>query len=187
MQPLDWREVFGNERCVEVDIGCGKGNFLLRSAQTRSDTNFLGVDRLLRRLRKVDRKIQRLSLQNARLVRVEAGYLVGYLVPKASVSVYHIYFPDPWPKRRHHRRRLMTALFLASVHRTLVAGGLVNCATDHEEYFHWIQGQFVRIDGFTETEPEILGDGTQSDFEREFLEARKRIHRCRWVKKSGGC
>lgn len=182
MEPLEWREVFATERRVEVDIGCGKGSFLLWSAQTRPDVNFVGVDRLLRRLQKVDRKIRRFSLQNVRLLRVEASYLVGYLVPKASVSAYHIYFPDPWPKRRHHQRRLMSGSFLLDLHRTLQDGGVVNCATDHEEYFQWIQGEFGRAAGFIETKPEILHEQTRTDFERKFLAVGKRIHRCRWVK-----
>ncbi len=183
MEPLDWCEVFGNERRVEVDIGCGKGSFLLRSAQTHPDTNLVGVDRLLRRLRKVDRKIQRLGLLNVRLLRVEASYLVGYLVPKASVSAYHTYFPDPWPKRRHHQRRLMSAAFLSNLHRTLQDGGVFNCATDHEEYFQWIQREFRRTPGFIETEAKILPEETRTDFERELLAAGKQIHRCRWVKR----
>jgi tRNA (guanine-N7-)-methyltransferase len=182
VEPLDWRGVFGNERRIEVDIGCGKGSFLLWSAQARRDANFVGVDRLLRRLRKVDRKIQRLGLPNLRLLRVEASYLVGYLVPKASVSVYHIYFPDPWPKRRHHQRRLMSAAFLLSLHRTLRGGGAVNCATDHEEYYRLIQGEFRKADGFTESEPDVPSEERRTDFEREFLAAGKQVYRCRWVK-----
>ena len=182
VNPLDWREIFGNERRIQMDIGCGKGSFLLWSARAYPETNFVGVDRLLKRLRKVDKKIQRLSLQNVRLMRVEASYLVGYLVPKASVSVYHIYFPDPWPKRRHHQRRLISGSFLLNLHRTLQDGGMVNCATDHQEYFQWIRGEFGGTPGFAETKPEILREETRTDFEREFLAAGKQVYRCRWVK-----
>ena len=182
IEPLDWHEVFATERRVEMDIGCGKGGFLLWSAQTHPDVNFVGVDRLLRRLRKIDKKIQRLSLRNARLLRVEASYLVRYLVPSASVSAYHIYFPDPWPKRRHHRRRLMSSSFLSDLHRTLQDGGVVNCATDHEEYFQWIQGEFQKTEGLIEAKPEVLPEETRTDFEREFLALGKQIHRSRWVK-----
>ena len=181
--PLDWRDLFGVERPVEVDIGCGKGSFLLRSAQAHPEVNFLGVDRLLRRLRKIDRRIQRSGLWNARLIRVEAGYMARYLIPKTSVSAYHVYFPDPWPKRRHHERRLMSTIFLSDLHRTLLDGGVVNCATDHEEYFQWIQGEFRRTDGLVELRPEVLSEDVRTDFEKEFLAAGKQIFRCRWVKK----
>ena len=182
MEPLDWYEVFGNERRIEVDIGCGKGGFLLCSAQLYPESNFLGVDRLLRRLRKVDKRIQRLGLQNVRLLRVEASYLVGYLVPRVSISAYHIYFPDPWPKRRHQQRRLMSGSFLSVLHRTLHDGGVINCATDHEEYFQWIQEEFARTANFIETKPEILREESRTDFEREFLAVGKPVYRCRWVK-----
>jgi tRNA (guanine-N7-)-methyltransferase len=183
LAPLDWREVFGNEQPVELDIGCGKGSFLLRSAQMNPGTNFVGIERLLRRARKIDRKVQRLGLQNVRLLRVEAGYLVGYLVPAAAVTAYHIYFPDPWPKRRHHPRRLMSPAFILDLQRTLRDNGTVNSATDHEEYFQWIQRGFLETTGFTEAEPEILSEQTRTDFEREFLSAGKPVYRCRWVKK----
>ena len=182
LEPLDWRQVFGNEQLVELDIGCGKGSFLLWSARTQSDTNFVGVERLLRRVRKVDRKVQRLGLRNARLMRVEAGYLVGYLVPASSVSAYHIYFPDPWPKRRHHQRRLMSAAFLSDLHRTLRNGGVAHCATDDGEYFQLIQHGFRETAGFTETEPEILPEQARTDFERDSLAAGTQVYRCRWVR-----
>jgi tRNA (guanine-N7-)-methyltransferase len=192
LEPLDWRELFGNEHRIELDIGCGKGRVLLWSVQAYPDTNFIGVDRLLRRLRRIDRKIQRFGagdpsheqfgLHNVRLIRAEASYFVAYLVPKASVSAYHIYFPDPWPKRRHRQRRLMSGAFLRDLHRTLERGGEVNCATDHDEYFRWIQAEFGRSSGFMETNPHVLTEATQTDFEREFLSAGKQIYRCCWVK-----
>jgi tRNA (guanine-N7-)-methyltransferase len=180
---LDWGEVFGNAQPVEVDIGCGKGSFLLWSAQTRATTNIVGVDRLLRRLRKIDRKVQRIGLPNVRLIRVEASYLVGFLVPEASVAAYHVYFPDPWPKRRHHQRRLIGGAFLSDLHRTLCEGGVVNCATDDVEYFQWIQQEFYRIGEYAETEAEVLPEAGRTDFERDFLATGTRFYRCRWVKK----
>ncbi|HUJ10906.1 MAG TPA: tRNA (guanosine(46)-N7)-methyltransferase TrmB [Verrucomicrobiae bacterium] len=182
VMPLDWDEIFGNTQRIEVDIGCGKGSFLLWAARTRAEMNFVGVDRLVRRLRKIDRKIQRLSLPNVRLLRVEASYFVGFLVPDLSVSVYHVYFPDPWPKRRHRQRRLISAGFLSNLHRTLCEGGAVNCATDSRDYYEWIERQFHQLESFRENEPEILPDEACTDFEREFSAAGKGVYRCRWVK-----
>src|SRR5512138_3837196 len=89
---LDWPAVFGRDRPVEIDIGCGKGRFLAWAAAQEPEHSFLGVDRLLARLRRVDRKVQRLGLANVRLVRIEAGYLVAHLVPARSVAAYHVYF-----------------------------------------------------------------------------------------------
>ena len=116
---LDWREVFAHDRPVEIDLGCGKGSFLLWAAGTHPQRNFLGVERLLRRLRRVDRKAVRAGLDNIRLIRIEASYLIVKLIPDSSVSTYHILFPDPWPKRRHHSRRLVCAPLLGDVHPRL--------------------------------------------------------------------
>ena len=180
---LDWRAVFAQDRPLEIDLGCGRGAFLLWAARTYPQRNFLGVERLLRRLRRVDRKAGRAGLDNVRLIRVEATYLIVKLVPDNSVSTYHILFPDPWPKRRHHARRLISAPLLGDVHRTLTAGGVVNCATDHEGYFEWIQREFQKTGQFGEQDPAVLPQEAWTDFEREFVAAGKSVYRCRWQKR----
>ena len=182
-EPLDWGAVFPQDQPIEIDLGCGKGSFLLWAAAANPTRNFLGVERLLRRVRRVDRKAVRGGLNNLRLVRLEAMYLVSKLVPDASVSTYHILFPDPWPKRRHHARRLISADFLADVHRTMTPDGAVNCATDHEEYFEWIQRAFEESARFTQAEPIALPPEARTDFEREFIAAGKPVYRCRWLKR----
>src|SRR5688572_3512508 len=106
MEPLELRALFGDDHPVEVDLGSGDGGFLLAYATTHRDRNFIGVERLLGRLRKIDRKGRRAGLEHIRLIRLEAAYLVQYLLPPASIAAMHIYFPDPWPKRRHWPRRL---------------------------------------------------------------------------------
>jgi len=179
-EPLSWRAVFAREQPIEIDLGCGRGSFLLWAAQAYPQRNFLGVDRLLRRLRRVDRKAVRDGLDNVRLIRVEAAYLIARLVPDNSVTTYHVSFPDPWPKRRHHSRRLICAPVLAEMHRTLAVGGLVNCATDHEEYFTWIQREFRQSGQFAERETEVLPPEARTDFERDFVAAGKPVYRCRW-------
>ncbi len=182
-EPLDWRAVFEREQPIEIDLGCGKGSFLLWAATTDPTRNFLGVERLLRRVRRVDRKAVRGGLNNVRLVRLEATYLVSKLIPEASVSIYHILFPDPWPKRRHHARRLISADFLADVHRTMTPDSAVNCATDHEEYFEWIQRAFASSARFAEASPVVLPPEARTDFEKEFVAAGKQVYRCRWLKR----
>jgi tRNA (guanine-N7-)-methyltransferase len=185
IEPLHWQSVFSESRPIEVDVGCGKGGFLLWAAQTQPDRNFFGVERLLLRLRKVDKKIRRLCLPNARLIRIEASYLIAKLIPESSVSVYHIYFPDPWPKRRHHRRRLFTPAFVADLRRTLQPGGAVNVATDQEDYFREI-GTLMRESGFFVAEPPLsLPDEARTEFEREFLTTGKPVFRGRWKKAVG--
>ena len=180
--PLSWNTIFERQAPLEVDVGCGKGSFLLHAAQENPNTNFIGVDRLLRRLRKIDKRIQRVGVHNIRLFRVEASYFVSYLVPEASISAYHIYFPDPWPKRRHQQRRLMSASFVSNLRRTLRDGGAINCATDHAEYYQWIHEEFRKTPGFLEDTGGLLSEKIGTDFEQDFLAAGKRIFRCRWIK-----
>jgi tRNA (guanine-N7-)-methyltransferase len=179
LAPLDWREVFGNDRPVEIDLGCGKGGFLLWSADARPDHNFLGVERQLVRLHKVDKKIRRAGLTNARLLRVEASYFVGKLVTDHSVAAYHILFPDPWPKRRHAKHRLFQAAFVDELRRTLTPGGAVNVATDDADYFAHIQK--VMAGKFAENAPEILPAEAMTEFEKIFVAAGKTIGRARFI------
>lgn len=183
IDPLEWRNVFEQNKSVEIDVGCGRGAFLLWAAQQRPDSNFLGVDRLLARLRKVEKKIQRRGLANVRLARIEASYLITRLVPNDSVSAYHIFFPDPWPKRRHHPRRLFNATLVNELWRTLKTGGNVNVATDHAEYAGQIERVFSESGRFKRVEVEPLPEEARTEFELEFLAEGKEICRSRWLRK----
>ncbi len=180
--PLKWEDAFALAQPVEIDVGCGKGAFLLWAARTRPQSNFLGIERQFARLRKVDKKIQRLGLDNVRLIRVEAGYLIGKLVPADSVAAYHIFFPDPWPKRRHAAHRLFQPEFVADVHRTLRQGGAVNVATDDPTYFLQIQSLMKRVGQFDEVAPERLPDEAMTEFERVFRQKGQPIFRSRYVR-----
>lgn len=124
-------------RPLEVDLGCGDGGFLLEMARSHPERDFLGVERLLGRVRKVCRKITREGLENVRVLRLESGYVAEWLLPVAAVSRIHLLCPDPWPKVRHHRRRLVQDRFLTAVERALEPGGEFLFMTDHEEYYRW--------------------------------------------------
>ena len=100
---LDWKPLFSTSKPIEVELGTGDGSFLVQWAGLHPKRNFLGLERLLGRLRKVDRKISRLGLDHVTLIRLEAAYFVEYLLPPKSVSALHIYFPDPWPKRQQRK------------------------------------------------------------------------------------
>jgi tRNA (guanine-N7-)-methyltransferase len=179
---LDWRNVFGPRANfpIEIDLGSGDGGFLIGEAQSRPDTNFVGVERLLGRLRKADKKSARLGLENVRLVRIENSYFVEWLAPPDSISAYHIYFPDPWPKKRHHKRRLFNEKFVAALARTLKSGGRVHIATDHADYFAEIQKIFAGNANFSAISPQIFASKT--DFEREFLTQNAKISRASFEK-----
>lgn len=145
---LDPAEICRDGRPLEVDLGCGDGSFLREMARHYPDRDFLGVERLLGRVRKVCKKLTRDGLENARVLRLESQYVVEWLLPEAAVSRLHLLCPDPWPKLRHHRRRLVQVEFLEAVRRALVPGGEFLFMTDHEEYFRWAEGKVADHGGF---------------------------------------
>ena len=165
---LDFRSVFGTERPVEVELGAGDGSFLIEYAARKPERNFLGVERLLGRLRKIDRKARRRGLDNVRALRLEAAYVVEWMIPMASVYAIHVYFPDPWPKRRHWRRRLINLTFAAVAWKALRPGGILYLRTDHPGYFDQMMEVMGLCRSFSRTnEPPDLLEVT-TDFERGF-------------------
>ena len=179
--PLD--EIFDMSRPLEVDIGCGKGRFILSRAATYPDANYLGIERLLKRLRIVDRRIQRRGLTNVRLLRIEASYAIEHLLPPGSVTTFYVQFPDPWPKRRHHRRRLFSPPILDAFHRALVPGGRIHLVTDHAQYFEVISEIFTADPRFEETETFEPTEDERTNFELIFVRQHKKISRCSFQKK----
>jgi tRNA (guanine-N7-)-methyltransferase len=133
--PLSFVDIFQNERLIEIDLGSGSGRFLIEAASQYSERNFLGVERLLGRVRKTLRVASQLGLPNVRVLRLEIDYVIRYLLAPGSVFRLHLSFPDPWPKRRHHTRRLVDEEFLAASSRALVSGGELWIKTDHTDYF----------------------------------------------------
>ena len=188
--PEDWtnelslREVFDFEGPFEVDIGCGKGRFLAARAEAHPDRLFLGIDRLKRRLRRADKKIVRAGLANVRLLRIEASYAVRFLLPAQSVSAFYILFPDPWPKKRHHRRRLFNQDFLNAAHRTLAQAGTIHVATDHQQYFEQIQEILNADSRFLEVDAMVLSEKERTNFEIQFTKKGIQILRCSFTKRA---
>jgi len=133
-----WRDLFGNDAPVEVDVGCGKGRFLIESALQNPHRNYFGIEKNGRPYRIARERIGKRSLKNVRILRDDAHRFIRECVPDQSVAVYHVYFPDPWPKKRHHKRRLFTPPFVAELARTLVPGGTLRVATDIADYFEEI-------------------------------------------------
>jgi tRNA (guanine-N7-)-methyltransferase len=136
--PLSFVDIFQNERLVEIDLGSGPGRFLIEAASQYPERNFLGVERLLGRVRKTLRLASQFDLPNVRVLRLEIDYTIRYLLAPGSVFRLHLSFPDPWPKRRHHIRRLVDEEFLAASCRALVPGGELWIRTDHADYFRCI-------------------------------------------------
>ena len=149
---LERHEICQDGRPLEVDLGCGDGSFLLDMAAHHPERDFVGVERLLGRVRKVCKKVTRRNLANARVLRLDSRYVVEWLLPEAAVSRLHLLCPDPWPKLRHHRRRLVQVEFLAALRRALVPGGEFLFMTDHEEYFQWVGQKVAEFGGFESLE-----------------------------------
>ncbi len=127
---VPWAAVFGNEHPVEFEIGPGRGDVLLALAAAAPGTNFFAVEHAARDAAAIMAKASARGLANVRVIAGDARCVVARLVAEASVAVYHIYFPDPWPKRRHRTRRLADPAFAAGLVRTLVRGGAVHLASD---------------------------------------------------------
>jgi tRNA (guanine-N7-)-methyltransferase len=130
---LDLEKIFGRKAPLHIDLGCGDGSFLCALAQRMPDKNFLGIERLLGRIHTSARKAA--ALDNVQLLRMESSYAVRYLLPPGSVETFYLLFPDPWPKRRHDRRRIVTQDFLGSIHAALEENGVIYIATDDLDYF----------------------------------------------------
>jgi tRNA (guanine-N(7)-)-methyltransferase len=134
---LELEKIFGRNAPLHVDLGCGDGSFICALAERLPEKNFLGIERLLGRIRSAARKAA--SVGNVRLLRMENSYAVRYLLPGGSVETFYLLFPDPWPKRRHWRRRSVTAEFLRAISEALAENGRFLIATDHLNYFQKIE------------------------------------------------
>jgi tRNA (guanine-N7-)-methyltransferase len=134
-RPIDWGALFGNEHSVEMEIGMGKGTFMTEQAKARPEVNFFGIEWAMWFWKYASDRLRRNGCTNARTVRAEALYFLREFVADASISVLHVYFPDPWPKKRHHKRRLVTGAFMEQVGRILAPGGRLQLVTDHADYF----------------------------------------------------
>ena len=134
---LDVAELFGRSAPLHVDLGCGDGSFLCEMAQQFPKTNFLGIERLTKRVEKVRRKAEK--IENVRVLRADSLFAVRYLLPESSVETFYLLFPDPWPKRRHQLRRIFTRDFLDAIAVALEQHGVLRVATDQLDYFQQVE------------------------------------------------
>ena len=180
---LEESEIRIGNRPLEMDLGCGDGSFLIDLAKHHPERDFIGVERLLGRCRKVSKKIIRNGLENARILRLDSKYVVEWLLPAESVSRIHLLCPDPWPKMRHNRRRLVQQGFLEAVKAALEPGGEFLFMTDHEEYFEWA---VERIHASKLFEIRPWGDDSffypKTDFQIQWEAEGKSMNRIRCVK-----
>jgi tRNA (guanine-N7-)-methyltransferase len=167
--PLDLVAIFGRLAPLQVDLGCGDGSFLRELAQRHPEKNFLGIERMVGRVAKACRKAA--TLENVRVINVESSYGVRYLLPEGSVETFYLLFPDPWPKRRHQRRRIVKPDFLDSIYCALESGGSLRIASDQSDYFEQIRALAEKHFGFAIVDPNAgpaRTDLPSTKFERRF-------------------
>jgi tRNA (guanine-N7-)-methyltransferase len=168
LERIDLANLFPNGQPLEVELGSGDGSFLVEYARRNPTHNFIGVERLLGRIRKMERKGRRAGLVNLRGVRIESSYFLQYLLPDHSTAALHIYFPDPWPKRKHRRHRLVSEQFPALASDALAPGGVVFLRTDDADYFQQMTTVFGASPVFRVVETPVELAELLTDFERDF-------------------
>ncbi|NJL32361.1 MAG: tRNA (guanosine(46)-N7)-methyltransferase TrmB [Phycisphaerales bacterium] len=167
---------------LELEIGSGKGTFLVQHASLLPGVNFIGIEYARAFWKYAADRVRRHQLANVRLFYGEAAMFVRGYVPDGCLRQVHIYFPDPWPKTRHHKRRLVQADFLRELHRVLEPGGAVRLATDHADYFAWMQDHAGQVGDLficeTFEPPRGAGEGelVGSNFERKYRREGRPFH-----------
>ncbi len=185
--PLAWPDFFGNTGPVELDIGCGRGLFLFNTSQEHPERNYLGLEIDYKEGRRGAKRLKKVARPNARVLGCDARRALAEFLPQASVAAVHVYFPDPWWKAKHHKRRLFTAEFTQLVFDVLQPGGELHGWTDVFDYWELMTGHIREHGGFTErAAPDEREAQHHMDYHTSF-ERKKRlagwpIYRGRWQK-----
>ena len=186
--PLDWIGLFGNNNPVQIEVGCGKGRFLVESAQQNANVNYIGIENSWKYVLRTQQRLKKHGLTNACLVYADAAYFAQNYVPDHSIQAYHIYFPDPWPKDRHQKRRLFNnPIWIDQAVRTLDSReGHLFVATDFTDYFVQIKH---RLDDTSQLIylPELSQDTNyiQTSFEIKYRTQGRQIYRAVYRMKNG--
>jgi tRNA (guanine-N7-)-methyltransferase len=168
VERIDVARLFPREQPIEVELGAGDGSFIAQYAQLHPEHNFIGIERLLGRLRKINKKGLRAGLNNLRVARIEASYFLEYLLPPRSIVALHVYFPDPWPKRKHRKNRLINERFTELTRTVLQPGGIVYLRTDDADYFAQMTQVFDANSAYRKEPMAEDLSRVVTDFERSF-------------------
>ena len=171
---------FDLSRPLEIEDGCGKGKFLTARAAAHPECDFLGIERMLDRVRLFDGKCRRGKIANAQVLRLEALYTFHYLLPAHHARTVYVFFPDPWPKKNHHSHRLFGPLFLNALWKRLEIGGKLEFATDHREYFETVKECFAADARYEEVVPMDRPPAVWTEFETMFREQGLPIYSAAW-------
>ncbi len=180
-----WSEIFGNTKAVEVEIGSGTGIFLLAAAASRPDTNFLAIEKSKSRAYALAEVVRKRALNNAIVLHADATCVVESMLPPQSVQAFHIYFPDPWWKRRHERRRIFTPEFVDAIASALRSGGYVYVATDVDSVFTLMRESLRACASLREDSSKPSPRLTITTFERKGLSRGATIRQSAFVRTVG--
>lgn len=178
---LDFARLFGNSNPVVLEIGSGKGRFLIASATERPELNFVGIEKSLHYSRVIHQRIEKRNLTNVRIINHDAAPVIERMFPDESVAEVHVYFPDPWPRKREQKRRIMRAEVLREIKRVLAPGGFGIYVTDHREYF---EAAAPSIAEFFRVETRIPGpdDTPRTNYEAKYRAEGRAIYEVRFWK-----
>jgi len=179
---IDFTRIFPRPGPVHIEIGIGKATFLLNQAMAQPDVNFLGIERARKYYRYAVDRIGRWSVNNVRIIRTEAASFLADFISDSCVDCFHVYFPDPWPKKRHHKRRFFCPANFQQMLRCLKPGGIIKAATDHADYFQVIIGIIKSNENLVEPTEFLPSWGTDqnewvgTNFERKYLDQQRTIY-----------
>jgi tRNA (guanine-N7-)-methyltransferase len=181
LEGFTWERCFGNCQPVELEIGTGKAGFLLRRARAHPQRNFLGIEWASKFYRYAVERLTRWQVANARLLRCDGDHFVRAVCPPESLATLHVYHPDPWPKRRQTKRRLIQPVFVAAAVRCLTPGGRWAVQTDHDEYFAVIRDLLLshaELEAVPFDDPEFSVEASRlaTNYEIKYLREGRRIH-----------
>ncbi len=180
-KPADWQTVFGNDNPVALEIGCGIGDFIALTAAERPTTNFIAIDFYNKGCYKTCRRIDARGLKNVRVLREEARQFITERVPKGSLAAVYINCPDPWPKKKHRKRRLVNGSFMEFLRDYLVPGADFFFATDFDDYGIDVAGMMAGLEGFeNRLAPDLYRHEMEayhlSKYMRKFMAEGKKIY-----------
>ena len=190
LQSVDWEEIFGSGAPVEIEVGIGKGRFLLASASARPAVAHLGIEWANKYLRIAEARAHKRGLRNVRFARVDARELVHCAIPTASVSAYYVFYPDPWPKKRHQKRRFIRTETADHLARTLLPEGKLHVSTDHEEYWQQIEQvleahpAFRRLPSFGGEDFPLPAEQPLTNYEAKYRVEGRRRFRASWKRRA---
>lgn len=185
---VDLAALFSQTGPIELEIGCGKGGFLLKQAKAHPDRNYVGIEWANKYFKYAADRMARWNLANVRIVRTDAKHFVMRRLEPECLDALHVYHPDPWPKKRHHKRRLIDADFAAAAVRALKPNGRWAVQSDHAGYFEVIRSILTSMPElqpvpFDDAEFGTADERTETNYETKYLREGREMYRLAFRKR----